>query len=217
MGNDKAQMAQEIREAPLAILRQEQSLAEPLAELLARLQRRPPQVVVCLRRSAASHRAYLGIPLPQLPSIASIYGRSLHLKDQLFLAISQSGRSDDLVALTTSAKKSGALTVAITNVTDAPLAATCDFVLPICAGPELSVAATKTFVATLAALARLTAAWADNDALGAAVGRLPDRLRRRRADGRAVPALADAVSLAPSARLRLASPGKPPAHGCNRR
>ena len=207
MGNDKAQMAQEIREAPLAILRQEQSLAEPLAELLARLQRRPPQVVVTCARGSSAHAAafgkhlierYVGIPVaPAAPSIASIYGRSLHLKDQLFLAISQSGRSDDLVALTTSAKKSGALTVAITNVTESPLAAACDVVLPICAGPELSVAATKTFVATAAALARLTAVWAYNDALGAAVGRLPDRLTAAAALdwSAAVPALADAVSL----------------------
>ena len=85
--------------------------------------------------------------------------RQMHLKDQLMLAISQSGRSDDLIAMTASAKQSGALTVAIINATDSPLAQACDFVLPICAGPELSVAATKTFIATAAALARLTAAW----------------------------------------------------------
>ncbi len=90
----------------------------------------------------------------------------MHLKDQLVLAISQSGRSDDLIAFTKSAKDAGAITVAIVNVTDSPLAETCDVVLPICAGRELSVAATKTFIATAGALARLTAAWAGERALG---------------------------------------------------
>src|SRR5947207_2969245 len=84
-------------------------------------------------------------------SIASVYHRRLHLRDQLFLAISQSGASDDLVELAISARASGALTVAMVNATDGPLASACDILLPIGAGPELSVAATKTFVATLSA------------------------------------------------------------------
>ena len=57
------------------------------------------------------------------------------------------------------ARSAGALTVALVNDTDSPLARAAEAVLPIGAGPELSVAATKTFVATLAALLRLTAAW----------------------------------------------------------
>jgi len=183
MSNTKSQMAQELSEAPLAILRQEPALAQPLAGLAARLQRRPPQVVVTCARGSSAHAAafgkhlierYAGIPVaPAAPSIVSIYGQSMHLKDQLVLAISQSGRSDDLIAMTASAKQSGALTVAVTNAPESPLAQTCEFVLPICAGPELSVAATKTFVATAAALARLTAAWTKDSALEAAIGRLP--------------------------------------------
>jgi glucosamine--fructose-6-phosphate aminotransferase (isomerizing) len=207
MSNAKAQMTHELGEAPLAVLRQEESLARPLAELVTRLQRRPPQVVVTCARGSSAHAAafakhlierYVGIPVaPAAPSIASIYDRSLHLKDQLFLAISQSGRSDDLIALTTSAKESGALTVAITNVADSPMAAACDIVLPISAGPELSVAATKTFIATVGALARLTALWADEKALGAAIGRLPERLTAAAALdwSAAVPALAATASL----------------------
>src|SRR6476660_5086027 len=105
MANVKAQMAQELREAPLAIVRQEQALAE----LVQRLKARPPQVVVTCARGSSAHAAafgkhlierYVGIPVsPAAPSIVSIYGRSLHLKDQLFLAISQSGRSEDLIAM----------------------------------------------------------------------------------------------------------------------
>ena len=77
--------------------------------------------------------------------------------------------------MASSAKAAGALTVAIVNATDGPLVPACDIVLPICA-PELSVAASKTFVATLAALLRLTAAWTEDATLGAAIARLPDRL-----------------------------------------
>lgn len=207
MGIAKAKMAQELSEAPLAIFRQEQALSGPLTDLAQRLQRRPPNVVVTCARGSSGHAAafakhlierYLGIPVsPAAPSIASIYGGGLHLKDQLVLSISQSGRSDDLLALTESAKRSGALTVAVTNAEDSPLAAMSDVVLPICAGPELSVAATKTFIATVGALARLTARWADNAALEAAMARLPERLGA--AAGldwsAAVPVLADADSL----------------------
>jgi glutamine---fructose-6-phosphate transaminase (isomerizing) len=207
MGNLKAQMAQELSEAPVAVLRQEQALARPLAELVRRLEQRPPQVVVTIARGSSAHAAafgkhlierYVGIPVaPAAPSIASVYGQSMHLKDQLVLAISQSGRSDDLIAMTASAKASGALTVAITNAPDSPLADTCDFVLPICAGPELSVAATKTFIATVAALARLTADWANERALEEAIVRLPERLAAAAALdwSAAVPAVANAGSL----------------------
>jgi glucosamine--fructose-6-phosphate aminotransferase (isomerizing) len=83
------------------------------------------------------------------PNIATIYKRRLKLNGQLFLTVSQSGRSDDLVESTAMAKIAGALTAAIVNDTDSPLARSSDIVLPMAAGPELSVAATKSFVASL--------------------------------------------------------------------
>ncbi|MGH9196408.1 MAG: SIS domain-containing protein, partial [Acidimicrobiia bacterium] len=75
-----------------------------------------------------------------------------------------------------SARAAGALTAAIVNDVDSPLAATCDIVLPMAAGSESSVAATKTFIASLAALLNLVAAWADETSLEAALNRLPGRL-----------------------------------------
>ncbi|HSE60075.1 MAG TPA: SIS domain-containing protein, partial [Nitrospiraceae bacterium] len=120
---------------------------------------------------------YVGIPVAAAaPSITTIYGRELQLESQLFLAISQSGRSDDLIETALSARTAGALTVAIVNDVDSPLAATCDIVLPMAAGLESSVAATKTFIASLAALLNLVAAWADEASLEAALDRLPGRL-----------------------------------------
>src|SRR5207244_5788046 len=147
---------------------------------------RPPQVVVTCARGSSAHAAtfakflierHLGIPVaPAAPSIATIYGQRLRLENQLFLVISQSGRSDDLIEQAMAARTAGALTAALVNATDSPLAAACEFVLPIAAGAERSVAATKTFVATLSALLRLIASWAEDDALRAALARLPDRL-----------------------------------------
>ena len=95
---------------------------------------------------------------------------------QLFVAISQSGRSDDLVESAVSAKQCGALTVAIVNDTESPLAAASDVVLPLAAGEESSVAATKTFIASVAALLRLVACWSGDAAMMAALETLPQRL-----------------------------------------
>jgi glucosamine--fructose-6-phosphate aminotransferase (isomerizing) len=179
-------MAHEIRQAPDAVRRQERALARPIAELVARLERRPPRLAVTCARGTSAHAAtfakhllerHLGIPVAEAaPNIASVYGRRLSLRGQLFLAISQSGRSDDLIEMALAARSAGALGAAIVNDPESPLARASDIVLPMEAGPELSVAASKTFVATLAVLLRLTAAWTGDGRLAAATGRLPDRL-----------------------------------------
>lgn len=191
MADAGIRMADELREAPGAVLAQVQALATPLRALVARLKSHPPQLVVTCARGSSAHAAtfgkhlierHLGIPVAAMaPNIATVYRRSLHLSGQLFLAISQSGRSDDLVESAAMAKAAGALTAALVNATDSPLAAASDIVLPIAAGPERSVAATKTFVASLAALLRLVALWGDGcsddgGALPVALDRLPERL-----------------------------------------
>ena len=179
-------MTDELREAPDAVARQSHGLAAPLQDLTARLNSRPPRLVVTCARGSSAHAATfakhlielnLGIPVAAAaPNIATVYGQRLRLDGQLFLAISQSGRSDDLVETAAMARQAGALTAALVNAPDSPLAAVCDIVLPIGAGPEISVAATKSFVATLAALLRFVASWADDDQLPAALDRLPERL-----------------------------------------
>ncbi|MBV9428805.1 MAG: SIS domain-containing protein [Bradyrhizobiaceae bacterium] len=179
-------MAQEIGEAPQAVAAQARVLERPLAELGARLARMDPRVVVTCARGSSAHAAtfgkhlferYLGIPVAAAaPNIATVYGRELRLKDQFFLAISQSGMSDDIVEAARTAKASGALTACIANAVASPLAAACDIILPMAAGPEVSVAATKTFITSLAALLRLTARWSKDAAMEQAVGRLPERL-----------------------------------------
>ena len=181
-----AGVALELREAPDAIRRQAHSLAHPLADLIARLVRRPPNVVVTCARGSSAHAAtfakhlierHLGIPVAAAaPNIASLYRRHMRLKDQLFLAISQSGASDDLVEATVMARAAGALTAALVNDPGSPLAAACDIILPMGAGPELSVAATKTFIASLAALLRMTALWTGDHVMLGSCDRLAGRL-----------------------------------------
>jgi glucosamine--fructose-6-phosphate aminotransferase (isomerizing) len=200
-------MAKEIGEASAALARQVESLQAPVAELARRLKQAPPTVVVTCARGSSAHAATFGkhlierrfgIPVAAAaPNIATVYGQELRLGGQFFLAISQSGRSDDLVEQARSARKAGALTAAILNVTDSPLAQAVDLVLPMSAGEELSIAATKTFVASLAALLRLVSEWNDESALRAAIARLPDALTRCGQDDgtRDLAPFADAASL----------------------
>ena len=179
-------MAAELREAPDVVARQSELLVRPLGELAAMLKRMPPRVVVTCVRGSSGHaenfgkhliERHLGIPVAAVaPSIMTIYRQGLSLKRQLFLASSQSGRSGDLVEAASSARAFGALTVAIVNDTDSPLASTCDIVLPMAAGPELSAAATKTFVASVAILLNLIAHWVAERAINAALDRLSERL-----------------------------------------
>jgi glucosamine--fructose-6-phosphate aminotransferase (isomerizing) len=181
-------MASELAEAPAAVLAQAQDLAAPIAALIARLARRSPDVVITCARGSSAHAAtfakhlierYLGIPVAAAaPNITSVYRRRLALKDQLFLTISQSGSSDDLIETAAAARSAGAVTAAVVNDTKSPLAQVCEFVLPMAAGPELSVAATKTFIASLAASLRLIAQWSADKDIAAACARLPERLKR---------------------------------------
>jgi len=181
-----ARMAEELREAPEAVSRQRRDLAAPLRELTLRLRVRPPAVVVTCARGSSAHAATFGkhlierhlrIPVAAAaPNIATVYRQRLRLDGQLFLAISQSGRSDDLIETAAMARQSGALTAALVNASDSPLAKACDIVLPLGAGIERSVAATKSFVTSLTALLALTAAWGRNEVLGRAIEILPQRL-----------------------------------------
>jgi glucosamine--fructose-6-phosphate aminotransferase (isomerizing) len=188
MTSTGAGMQVELHEAAAAVQRQMQSLVKPLAALIERLVREPPAIVVTCARGSSAHAAtfakhlierHLGVPVAAAaPNIATVYRRSLKMKDQLFLTISQSGRSDDLIETAAMARAAGAITAAIVNDPESPLAHASEFVLPLAAGPEHSVAATKSFVASLAALLQLTAGWIGDSAMAAACSRLPGRLAK---------------------------------------
>ena len=181
-----AGMESDLREAAAAVDRQAPILAPPLAALIDEINRRRPRVVVTCARGSSAHAATfakhlfelrLGIPVAAAaPNIATVYRRALDLKDQLFLTISQSGRSDDLIETAAMARAAGAITAAIVNDSQSPLADASQIVLPLGAGTERSVAATKSFVTSLAALLQLTALWTDDPAIRSAHARLPTRL-----------------------------------------
>lgn len=199
-------MAAEIREAPAALQRFLDREAASLSGLGPRLRRLDPAVVVtCARGSsdnAAGYFKYLaeiliGTPVASMgPSVASIYEAPLRLKGSVVVSVSQSGRSPDIVALQAGARRAGALAIAVVNDAASPLAEEADIVLPLHAGPENSVAATKTFLSSAAVLAAIVAEWRDDEAMRAAVRALPETLEAAvQADwGAVVPALAAASS-----------------------
>jgi glutamine---fructose-6-phosphate transaminase (isomerizing) len=133
--------------------------------------------------NAAIHLRYLietelGIPCGlAAPSVTTIYGAELRWRGGLVIAVSQSGRSPDLVAVVEAARSGGAVTVAIANDVDSPLVAAAEHLIDCRAGHERAVAATKSYVAQLAAGAALVAALAPDGRLAPALERLPGTLR----------------------------------------
>jgi glucosamine--fructose-6-phosphate aminotransferase (isomerizing) len=111
------------------------------------------------------------------PSLSSLYGTPPRLDSALVIGISQSGRSPDIVAVLADARRQGGSTLAITNDAASDLAATADHVLDLGAGPELGVAATKTYTSSLLAIAMLSAAMDDDPAGRRDLDTLPDALR----------------------------------------
>ena len=181
-------MAREIAEIPEVLARQlEHGLPAYLQAGEAMKRRNPAALVTCARGTsdhAATYCKYLweirtGIPVASIgPSVASIYESDLRLAGMTCLTISQSGGSPDLLAMQQRAREAGAHTIAILNVEDSPVAAEAAEVLPLLAGEEQAVAATKTFVASLLAGAALVAGFTGDRALVEALRGLPALLRQ---------------------------------------
>ena len=181
-------MFHEAAEAGAAVRRQRAANAGPLAALAARLRDAPPRAVVTLARGSSDNAATFGRYLIERragvltssasPSVASVYDAVPDMAGALVLAISQSGRSPDLIAAAEQARDRGAMLVSLVNDEASPLATMADACLPLGAGPEKSVAATKSFIASLAALLDLVAVWTQDAALTAVLDALPDLLDR---------------------------------------
>lgn len=110
------------------------------------------------------------------PSVFSRYGRPPRLDGMLVGAISQSGRSPDVVSVVREGARQGRPTFAITNEGASPLAAAADVVVALRAGPERSIAATKTYTSSLGAVALMSAALAGDAARARALATVPDRM-----------------------------------------
>lgn len=180
-------MLEEIGEAGDAVARQLSQSTERLAELGARLRSLDPPLVATIARGSsdccALYLKYLveivsGVPCASIgPSIATLYRTPMRLEGGVSVAISQSGRSPDIVEMQRYARRGAALAVALVNDVASPLAQEAEVLLPLCAGTERSVAATKSMVAGLVAGASLVAAWREDRQLADALTGLPDVLR----------------------------------------
>ena len=181
----------EILEQPESARRQLASSTGAIEALVARLHDRPVDSVVIAARGTSDHAAIYGQYLLGVangysvglaaPSIVSLYGVEPRVTGSLVIGISQSGASPDIVGVVAAARRQGAPTLAITNAPDSPLGAAAEFVIDLAAGPELAIAATKTYSTSVLALARLSvaltgaagrgASGADAAQAGAGVGR----------------------------------------------
>jgi glucosamine--fructose-6-phosphate aminotransferase (isomerizing) len=176
-------MRAEIDEAAATLARQLALNGERLAAIGARLRALDPPVAVTIARGSSDHCALylqhlieseLATPCASIgPSIASLYHVRLRLNGAAAISISQSGRSPDIVETQRAARRGGAFTIALVNEVDSPLAREAEALAPLQAGPERSVAATKSMIAGLAAGAGLVAAWRGDETLAQALADLP--------------------------------------------
>jgi glucosamine--fructose-6-phosphate aminotransferase (isomerizing) len=179
-------MFQEAAEASQAVARFLRRNEATLRRIRERLLANPPKSVTTCARGSSDHAAtygkymietYLGIPTSSAAlSVSSIYAATVRGADSLCIAISQSGRSPDLLTTVATYKAAGAFVIALVNDEISPLADMAHEVLPLCGGSELSVAATKSYIASLAALAALVAHWSDDESLLAGLNTLPAQL-----------------------------------------
>jgi glucosamine--fructose-6-phosphate aminotransferase (isomerizing) len=183
-------MHAEAREAPDVVANQLTNNDATAKAIGARLRDLNPHLIMTCGRGtsdcAGTYAKYLietraGVPVADMAaSVSSIYNAKLKLSGAAFIAISQSGKSPDLLSATELAKAGGAYVVALVNDETSPLAALADSVLPLRAGAERSVAATKSFIASLSALAHIAAHWLGDDALLAELRNAPKLLRAAR-------------------------------------
>ena len=181
-------LEQEILEQPGVLerlLERERGTVEAVARAIR--ERAPRFVVLAARGSsdnAARYGQYLlgavnGLPVAlATPSLFTLYRRPPRLADALVIAVSQSGQSPDIVAVVEEGRRQGALTLAVTNDPASPLARAAEGVIPLHAGAERSVAATKTYTASLLALGMLSAALAGDEEMFAALRTVPGAIRQ---------------------------------------
>ncbi len=181
-------MYNEITQIPDAIARFLDHAGPQLKEGGAALRAKNPALIATIARGSSDHAAAFlkyaieisaSVPVASLPpSVASIYGAPLQMNDAATISISQSGASPDIVAMTKTAKQGGALTFTLSNKPNSPLAKIAANGIDIAAGPELSVAATKSFVCSVVAGLALLAEWQNDNLLRQSLARLPEQAEK---------------------------------------
>jgi glutamine---fructose-6-phosphate transaminase (isomerizing) len=178
----------EAAQAPEAVRRQLHANAARVAQLAQSLRQAPPRAVVTCARGSSDHAATFARYLIETrlglltssasPSVSSVYEAVPDLAGTVMLAISQSGASPDLLAVVRGARAAGARVVALVNAQTSPLAQLADDLIPLHAGPEHSVAATKSYIASLAAIVHLVTSWSGDAPLASALAAAPGLLAR---------------------------------------
>jgi glutamine---fructose-6-phosphate transaminase (isomerizing) len=181
------QMEKEARQAPDVVARQIKDNAETLQEIGKVLRKSPPNFAMTIGRGSSDHACTFAkylfetklntVTASAAPSVLTIYNADLKVKKSLVVAVSQSGKSPDICEVMRIAHKKGATTVAIVNEKDSPLTKTARFVLPMLAGKEQAVAATKSYIASLTSLAGITGYWSQDKLLLRGIEELPERLQ----------------------------------------
>ncbi len=181
-------MRQEITEIPDAVERLLAHGEKDITQAAATARNLNPAFLLSVARGSSDHACtylkyaselILGLPMASVgPSIKSIYSVDLNCKNAMCLSVSQSGMSPDIVSMTKSITDNGAMSIALTNDAGSDLAQVASATLPIHAGPELSVAATKTFVTSLVAGLWLIAEMKQDAELIRAIKSLPAHLSK---------------------------------------
>ncbi len=186
--NLDSRLFREAAAAPAAVRGQLRANRDAVKELGKALRQFAPRAVVTCARGSSDHAATYARYLIETrtgllassaaPSVSSLYAVKADLRSVLFVAISQSGASPDLLAAARAAKTAGALVVALVNDEDSPLARATSHTIGLRAGTESSVAATKSYVASLSAILQLVGCWTRDDELLGALDGAPDQLER---------------------------------------
>jgi glucosamine--fructose-6-phosphate aminotransferase (isomerizing) len=176
-------LKREILEQPQVLQELLENERASVERIAATIRNRAPHFILLAARgtsdNAARYGQYLfsaanGLPVAlATPSLFTLYGKSPRLGESLVMAISQSGQSPDIVAVVEEGRRQGALTLAITNDANSPLATTAEHVILLHAGQERSIAATKTYTASLLAVAMLSTALAEDEEGFRALDALP--------------------------------------------
>lgn len=179
-------MEQEAAQAPKAVETAFKNNQALFQEIRNRLTHEPLQFAVTIARGSSDHAAYFAkyIIETQLklmtasfsPSIETIYRARPNLKNSLCIAVSQSGKSPDLCEAMQAARQSGSITIAFVNQTNSPLAQIAEYVVPLFAGEEKAVAATKSYILSLTNMIHFVGTLSNNQTLLTDVQRLPETL-----------------------------------------
>ena len=183
-----SRMLDEAREAPQVVARQMREDGDRWRAFGERLRREPPTALLTIARGSSDHAAHyaaylimarLGRLVTSMPmSLVTLYQSQIRCDGLAALAFSQSGQSPDLIGPIDYFRKCSAITCAFVNDASSPLARAAEWLFPLHAGQEASVAATKSFIAQLVAGARLAAAWQDDATLVSALEALPPAMER---------------------------------------